>query len=111
MKNDIVPMTSSAHVTSDFGVKIPSHDIWLSASTGDRQGPQLLEDNFGREKVGLLLIHQRPLSVNKSLTILHRSADSIMSVSPSELSMPVVLVLLENSNSMRVLRTSPTQVY
>lgn len=39
-----------AHLTSDFGVKQDSHDIWLSASTGDRKGPALLEDNHGREK-------------------------------------------------------------
>lgn len=43
--------TSSDFATTDFGVKIDSHDIWLSASTGDRKGPQLLEDNVGREKV------------------------------------------------------------
>lgn len=49
--------TSSDHATSDFGVKIPSQDIWLSASTGDRKGPQLLEDNFGREKVCRYLWH------------------------------------------------------
>ena len=53
MKSDIVEPTSSDFLTSDFGVKSTSHDIWLSASTGDRKGPQLLEDNFGREKVML----------------------------------------------------------
>jgi catalase len=51
MKNDVHVQTASDPLTSDFGVKNPSHDIWLSASTGDRQGPLLLEDNFGREKV------------------------------------------------------------
>jgi len=43
--------TSSDHLTSDFGVKQSSHDVWLHASTGDRQGPALLEDNFSREKI------------------------------------------------------------
>lgn len=43
--------TSKTHLTSDFGVKEPSHDEWLSATTGDKQGPLLLEDNFAREKV------------------------------------------------------------
>ena len=43
--------TDQTPLTSDTGVKQPSHDIWLSASTGDRQGPQLLEDNYSREKV------------------------------------------------------------
>lgn len=51
MKSDIRVPTSSHHLTSDFGVKSSSHDNWLSASTGDRQGPALLEDNFGREKI------------------------------------------------------------
>lgn len=38
-------------LTSDFGVKSGNHDNWLSASTEDRQGPLLLEDNFSREKI------------------------------------------------------------
>lgn len=38
-------------LTSDFGVKHGNHDNWLSASSNDRQGPLLLEDNFGREKI------------------------------------------------------------
>ncbi|TAQ85095.1 hypothetical protein B7494_g6583 [Chlorociboria aeruginascens] len=38
-------------VTTDSGVKQSTHDLWLSASTGDRQGPALLEDNYAREKI------------------------------------------------------------
>ena len=52
MKPDYHWVTSKDLLTSDTGVREPSHDIWLSASTGDRKGPQLLEDNFAREKVG-----------------------------------------------------------
>jgi len=51
MKHDVRPVTSNDYLTSDFGVKQTSHDNWLSASTGDRQGPALLEDNFAREKI------------------------------------------------------------
>ncbi len=51
MKKDTIEPTSKDFLTTDFGVKQNSHDIWLSASTGDRQGPLLLEDNHGREKV------------------------------------------------------------
>lgn len=51
MKKDLRPVTSSDFLTSDFGVKQTSHDNWLSASTGEKQGPALLEDNFAREKV------------------------------------------------------------
>lgn len=53
MKPEIREPSSSVPLTSDFGVKSTNHDIWLKASTGDRTGPALLEDNFGREKVGL----------------------------------------------------------
>jgi len=40
-----------AKMTTDFGVPIANTDHWLSASTEDRQGPSLLEDVHGREKV------------------------------------------------------------
>ena len=51
MKPDIIEPTSSHRLTSDFGVKQNNTDVWLKASTGDRTGPALLEDNFAREKV------------------------------------------------------------
>lgn len=51
IEKEIVESSSNSNLTSDFGVKNPSHDIWLSASTKTRQGPQLLEDGFAREKV------------------------------------------------------------
>jgi catalase len=51
MKQNIREPSANIHLTSDFGVKQTTHDISLSASTGDRKGPALLEDNFSREKV------------------------------------------------------------
>lgn len=51
MKREMREPSSSQHLTSDFGTKAPSHDEWLAASSENRQGPQLLEDNFAREKV------------------------------------------------------------
>ncbi|KFY31092.1 hypothetical protein V493_01404 [Pseudogymnoascus sp. VKM F-4281 (FW-2241)] len=51
MKKDIVEQTDKMKLTSDFGVKEPDTDNWLSASTNGRQGPLLLEDNFAREKI------------------------------------------------------------
>lgn len=51
MKSEMKEPTSKDPYTSDFGVKGITHDTWLSASTGDRTGPALLEDGFGREKV------------------------------------------------------------
>ena len=58
MKPNLRDPTSSDFVTSDFGVKQNTHDNWLSATTGDRQGPALLEDNWGREKVLSRLVLQ-----------------------------------------------------
>lgn len=43
---------SGARITSDFGTKQTNTDDWLKVATEDRTGPQLLEDTFGREKVG-----------------------------------------------------------
>lgn len=54
LKHNIIDPTKNDPLTTDFGVKQNSHDNWLHASTGDRQGPALLEDNHGREKVSLL---------------------------------------------------------
>jgi len=51
MRSDIREPTTSDRIASDFGVKNGNTDIWLSASTENCQGPQLLEDNFAREKV------------------------------------------------------------
>ena len=41
----------SHRITSDYGVKQNDTDHWLAATSEDKQGPQLLEDPFGREKV------------------------------------------------------------
>lgn len=41
----------SWRITSDAGVKQTNTDDWLTVSTEDRAGPQLLEDHFAREKV------------------------------------------------------------
>lgn len=51
MKRDFRYMSEDTPMTNDHGVKQENTDIWLSASTADRKGPQLLEDNFAREKV------------------------------------------------------------
>ncbi|KAF2751416.1 catalase-domain-containing protein [Sporormia fimetaria CBS 119925] len=38
-------------ITSDYGVKQSNTDDWLKVATGDKNGPLLLEDPFGREKI------------------------------------------------------------
>ena len=51
MKRDTIEPTSSQKLTSDWGVRQDNTDVWLSASSEERQGPLLLEDGFAREKV------------------------------------------------------------
>lgn len=53
---DLATVTKDVHdkswrITSDYGVKQNNTDKWLHAGTDDKQGPQLLEDQFGREKI------------------------------------------------------------
>ena len=81
-------------LTSDFGVKQNNTDAWLSVATDDQKGPQLLEDQFAREKVCLEAFPRLRQQANS-----FRSTDSTMSVSLSALSTPVALVPLESSPS------------
>jgi len=53
---DMATVTRHVHgdrwrITSDFGVKQTNTDAWLHVGTEDKQGPRLLEDHFGREKI------------------------------------------------------------
>jgi hypothetical protein len=89
-------------MTSDFGVKQNNTDDWLKVATPDQQGPALLEDHFGREKV----YSKSAGGKHTQLTTLPRSTASITSASPSALSTPVVPVPLESSPSMSLPRTS-----
>ncbi|KAJ8114378.1 hypothetical protein OPT61_g3732 [Boeremia exigua] len=41
----------SYRITSDYGVKQHDTDHWLAVVSEDKQGPLLLEDPFGREKI------------------------------------------------------------
>ena len=45
----------SYRITTDYGVKQTNTDDWLSVSNEDQQGPLLLEDSHGREKVRLYI--------------------------------------------------------
>ncbi|KAF3769698.1 hypothetical protein M406DRAFT_105038 [Cryphonectria parasitica EP155] len=49
-KNTIEP-GKDTHLTSDWGVKQPNADHWLSISNDQHTGPSLLEDPFSREKI------------------------------------------------------------
>lgn len=57
LSKDTIEPTDKTHITSDYGVKLPDPEHWLSVSSEDRQGPSLIEDPFSREKV-------RPHSIN-----------------------------------------------
>jgi catalase len=50
-------------MTNDIGVKQGNTDEWLSATTPERQGPALLGDNFGREKVHLSIRDVKKYSI------------------------------------------------
>lgn len=61
LSKDTKEPTDKTHLTSDYGVKLPSDpEHWLSVSSEDRQGPSLIEDPFSREKVRLHLITSHP---------------------------------------------------
>lgn len=53
LQSNIVNQTDKDLLTSEFGVRQSNTDNWLSASTSERKGPALLEDNWAREKVGI----------------------------------------------------------
>jgi hypothetical protein len=91
-------------MTSDYGVKQSNTDDWLAVASEDKQGPQLLEDHFGREKVSL------PRSATTTYTDLPRSTASTTNVSPSVSSTPVVPVPLASSRSSSPPRMSPLLV-
>lgn len=52
LRATMVEPTAKDRITADFGTKQSNTDDWLRVSTDDRIGPSLLEDAFGREKVG-----------------------------------------------------------
>jgi len=49
--------SSESKFTTNTGMGVDNTDVWLKVA-GDRQGPMLLEDHHGREKV--LLRHNNP---------------------------------------------------
>lgn len=64
LAKDTTNYDESRHkMTTDWGNKVSNTDHWLAATTEDRQGPGLLEDGHGREKVGCYLVRswQPPL--------------------------------------------------
>ena len=102
-KDTVNSEDKNARITTDFGVKVSNTDHWLTASTEDRQGPSLLEDFHGREKVS-------DTGCYKPLKHTHwspRFTDSITNVSLRELSTPAALVHSELSNYLKVQRMLP----
>jgi hypothetical protein len=94
-------------MTSDFGVKQNNTDDWLKVATPDQQGPALLEDHFGREKVRSISTWRRLTQ----LTPFPRSTASTTNASPSALSTPVAPVPLENSPSLSLPKMSHLPVF
>ena len=61
----------SWRITSDYGVKQNNTDEWLKVASDAQQGPQLLEDHFGREKVSTIHTVQLSLLRNTIMLLLH----------------------------------------
>lgn len=83
---DLSTATKDVHdknwrITSDWGTKQTNTDDWLKVSSEDKTGPMLLEDGFGREKVGHYLI-----AVLAQHSNIYRSTASTTSAFPSVLS-------------------------
>lgn len=51
LRSVTVDPAQESRMTSDFGTKQSNTDDWLRVANGDKTGPSLLEDAFGREKV------------------------------------------------------------
>ncbi|TPX07947.1 uncharacterized protein E0L32_010402 [Thyridium curvatum] len=51
LQRDMKEPTDKTTLTSDFGVPQTNNDDWLKVYSEDKQGPFLMEDNFGREKI------------------------------------------------------------
>lgn len=63
LQRDMKEPTDKTTLTSDFGVPQTNNDDWLKVYSEDKQGPFLMEDNFGREKVCIIdLRHASPPS-------------------------------------------------
>ena len=103
--------SSKEKLTTDWGNKVSNTDHWLSVSTEDKQGPALLEDGHGREKVFHFYFARYGLRHLAKLTTLPRSTASIMSVSRSALSTHAVPVLSVPSSYMRAQKTLQRQGY
>lgn len=84
----IAAVTRNVHdeswrITSDFGVKQTNTDTWLHVGTEDKQGPQLLEDHFGREKIHRFdheriperVVHARGSGAFGKFTLVESAAD------------------------------------
>ena len=103
LSKDMKEYGSDTNATTDYGIKIPDHDHFLKIVNADRTGPHLLEDQIGREKVGI--------SPSRHFTDLGltscRSCDSTMSVFRNVWYMLAAPPPSAGSSFMRVPRTCP----
>lgn len=83
MERNTRRMTENTPLTNDHGVEQSNTDAWLSASSTTRQGPQLLEDNFAREKIHRFdheriperVVHARGAGAFGTFKLLENAAD------------------------------------
>ncbi|KAF1955198.1 catalase-domain-containing protein [Byssothecium circinans] len=73
----------SWRATTDYGVKINTHDDWLKVANADKTGPLLLEDHIGREKIHRFdheriperVVHARGSGAHGKFTLFESAAD------------------------------------
>lgn len=107
LARDTVEVTKDDFHTTDAGGRVSNLDNWLRVSTDQREGPNLLEDHIGRERVRDLS------SIGHSNTLLTsgRSIDLITNAFLSGLSMRAEVVHSEPLGYLRALRMSPRLVF
>lgn len=67
LRSVTVDPAQESRMTSDFGTKQSNTDDWLRVANGDKTGPSLLEDAFGREKVQRLTNTPRKPNTDQTL--------------------------------------------
>jgi catalase len=68
--NTVSVEKSGNRQTTDAGVKVEDTDHWLKIVGGEKQGPGLLEDQIGRERVGFFFFFFALCCCNVCLLVL-----------------------------------------
>lgn len=77
------PPSKDKHSTTAWGLGVTDQDNWLSITSEDQTGPQLLEDHIAREKINRFdheriperVVHARGVGAFGTFTLLESAAD------------------------------------